>query len=49
MLDDRLTRRRIPDRHPSELGRRGRVLLERGLPRARVYRLMASDRARKRD
>ena len=49
MLDGRLTQRYIPDWHPSERGRRGRVVLEHGLPPARVYRLMAADRARKRD
>jgi len=52
MLDyrlTRLTRLHIPDRPPTERGPGGRVVLERGMPRARVYRLMAADRARKRD
>jgi hypothetical protein len=49
MLDDRLNGLHIPDRYPSERGRGGRVVLERGMPGARVYRLMAADQARKRD
>jgi len=48
MLDDRLNGLHIPDRHPSENGRREHVVLERGMPRPRVYRLIAADRARKR-
>jgi hypothetical protein len=49
MLDDLLNGLHIPDRHPSEHGRRGRVVLERGMPQPRVYRLTGADRARKRN
>ena len=49
MLADRLNRLHIPDRHRPERGRREHVVLERVMPRPRVYRLMAADRARKRD
>jgi hypothetical protein len=48
MLDDRLKGLHIPDRHPSERRRRGRVVLERGMPRPRVYQLMWADRTRMR-
>jgi hypothetical protein len=49
MLDDRLNGLHIPDRHSSKRGRRGRVVLEHGMPRPRVYQLMWADRARMRD